>query len=69
MSLHAATRSVPPPSVWKAAVAFRARTERPLARAYDHAVRIMVENYAGPRREEGIGAFLEKHRPRWSQLL
>jgi enoyl-CoA hydratase/carnithine racemase len=47
--------------------AFYAQAELPLGAAYDHAVRVMVENMLAGDAEEGIGAFLEKRRPRWSQ--
>jgi len=49
--------------------AFYAQAELPLAAAYDHAVRVMVGNMLAADAEEGIGAFLEKRRPRWSQDL
>ena len=49
--------------------AFYAQAELPLAAAYDHAVRIMVENMLARDAEEGIGAFLEKRRPRWPRDL
>jgi enoyl-CoA hydratase/carnithine racemase len=37
-----------------------------LAEAHDHASRVMVENMLGADAEEGIGAFLAKRKPNWS---
>ncbi|HEV7252565.1 MAG TPA: enoyl-CoA hydratase [Mesorhizobium sp.] len=45
--------------------AFYAQTELPLAQAYDHAARVMVENMLHRDAEEGIGAFLGKREPKW----
>lgn len=45
--------------------AFYEQIDMPLARAYDHASRVMVENMLKADAAEGIGAFLEKRPPRW----
>ena len=45
--------------------AFYAQREMPLADAYDHASRVMVENMLARDAEEGIGAFIEKRAPQW----
>lgn len=45
--------------------AFYRQLEMPVADAYDYAARIMVENMLRRDAEEGIGAFLEKRKPRW----
>ncbi len=47
--------------------AFYAQREQPLARAYDHASAVMVENMLAADAEEGIGAFLEKRAPVWGR--
>src|SRR4029453_18812300 len=36
-----------------------------LAEAYDYTCRVMVENMLAADAEEGIGAFLERRRPKW----
>jgi enoyl-CoA hydratase/carnithine racemase len=46
--------------------AFYAQIEMGLADAYDHTSRIMVENMLNPDAKEGIGAFLAKRAPKWS---
>ncbi len=45
--------------------AFYEQVEMPLAEAYDHAQRVMVENMLMRDAEEGIGAFLQKRPPAW----
>ncbi len=45
--------------------AFYKQIDMPLARAYDFASRVMVENMLESDAAEGIGAFLEKRLPRW----
>ncbi|PZO81421.1 MAG: enoyl-CoA hydratase [Mesorhizobium amorphae] len=47
--------------------AFYAQAEMPLADAYDHTVRVMVENMLARDAEEGISAFLGKRKPEWSE--
>ncbi len=45
--------------------AFYEQAEMPLAAAYDHATRVMVENMLARDAAEGIGAFLDKREPHW----
>lgn len=45
--------------------AFHAQVEMPLAEAYDHASRVMVENMLADEAVEGIGAFIAKRKPEW----
>ena len=45
--------------------AFYAQAEMPLAAAYAHTGRVMVENMLLPDTNEGIRAFLEKRAPHW----
>ena len=44
---------------------FYAQLEVPLAEAYAHAARVMVENMMYADAKEGIGAFIEKRAPKW----
>jgi enoyl-CoA hydratase/carnithine racemase len=46
--------------------AFYEQLEMGLAEAHDHASRVMVENMLSADAEEGIGAFLAKRKPNWS---
>jgi len=46
--------------------AFYRQLEMPVAEAYAYASRVMTENMLARDAEEGIGAFLEKRPPRWS---
>jgi enoyl-CoA hydratase/carnithine racemase len=46
--------------------AFYEQLEMGLAAAHDHASRVMVENMLSADAEEGIGAFLAKRKPNWS---
>lgn len=46
--------------------ALRRQMTLPLTDAYDLASQAMVDGLAGPDAAEGIGAFLDKRRPRWS---
>jgi len=48
--------------------AFYEQAEMPLAAAYDHATRVMVENMLARDAQEGIGAFLDKRDPRWERV-
>ena len=45
--------------------AFYAQAEMGLNEAYDHTVRVMVENMMAADAEEGIGAFIGKREPVW----
>ncbi len=45
--------------------AYYEQVEMPLAEAYEHAQRVMVENMLMRDAEEGIGAFLQKRHPAW----
>jgi len=45
--------------------AFYEQREMTLAAAYDHASAVMVDNMLARDAAEGIGAFIEKRRPRW----
>ena len=45
--------------------AFYEQREMPLAKAYDHASAVMVENMLARDAQEGIGAFIEKREPQW----
>ena len=47
--------------------AFYRQIEMPFAEAYDYASRVMTENMLNAEAQEGIGAFLEKRKPRWPQ--
>lgn len=46
--------------------AFYAQAEMPLAQAYEHASRVMVENMLARDAAEGIEAFLTRREPNWS---
>ncbi|WP_346896068.1 enoyl-CoA hydratase [uncultured Roseibium sp.] len=46
--------------------AFYQQLEMPLSEAYDHAANVMVENMMARDAEEGIGAFLQKRKPEWT---
>lgn len=45
--------------------AFYRQLEMPLAKAYEYASSVMVENMMARDAEEGIDAFVEKRRPHW----
>ena len=45
--------------------AFYSQRQMPLAEAYDYASQVMVDNMLARDAEEGIGAFIEKRKPRW----
>lgn len=45
--------------------AFYRQAEMPLSDAYRYAADVMVENMLARDAEEGIGAFIEKRKPRW----
>jgi enoyl-CoA hydratase/carnithine racemase len=46
--------------------AFYEQADMPIAEAYDHTVRVMVENMMARDAEEGIGAFISKREPKWT---
>ncbi len=46
--------------------AFYAQAEMGLSEAYDYAGRVMVENMLARDAAEGIGAFVEKRKPEWT---
>jgi enoyl-CoA hydratase/carnithine racemase len=46
--------------------AFHQQADMGLAEAYDHTVRVMVENMLARDAQEGIGAFIEKRKPEWT---
>lgn len=46
--------------------AFYEQIERPVADAYDHATRVMIDNMMAQDAAEGIGAFLGKRPPVWT---
>ncbi|MEO0368902.1 MAG: enoyl-CoA hydratase [Pseudomonadota bacterium] len=45
--------------------AFYRQAEMPLAKAYEYAAEVMVDNMLKHDAEEGIGAFIEKREPNW----
>ncbi|MGR9274328.1 enoyl-CoA hydratase [Rhizobium leguminosarum] len=45
--------------------AFNRQLELPVEAAYDYTARVMVENMLTQDAQEGIGAFLGKHKPDW----
>jgi enoyl-CoA hydratase/carnithine racemase len=47
--------------------AFYRQAEMGLADAYDYASRVMVENMLAGDAKEGIGAFIDKRKPEWSE--
>ena len=58
-----ASKSTVPVSIGKQA--FYRQLEKPLAEAYDYASEVMVTNMLARDAEEGIGAFIEKRKPKW----
>ncbi len=47
--------------------AFYEQAELPIAKAYDHAAAVMVENMLWRDTDEGIQAFIEKRKPDWAE--
>ena len=47
--------------------AFYRQLEMPLDEAYRYAAQVMVDNMLHAEAKEGIGAFLEKRKPRWPE--
>jgi enoyl-CoA hydratase/carnithine racemase len=54
-----------PATVATGKTAFYTQAEMPLSDAYAYATKVMVENMMARDAEEGIGAFLEKRKPKW----
>ena len=46
--------------------AYYSQVQMPLSEAYDYCAQVMVENMLKNDAEEGIGAFLEKRNPEWT---
>ncbi len=46
--------------------AFYAQSEMPLSKAYEYTARVMVDNLLKQDAKEGIGAFIEKRKPDWT---
>ncbi len=65
--LAATIAAKPPAVVALGKAALRAQRQLPLADAYEVASAAMVANLARPEAAEGIGAFLEKRPPDWTQ--
>ncbi|MET0605397.1 MAG: enoyl-CoA hydratase [Beijerinckiaceae bacterium] len=55
----------PPAAIKAGKQAFYQQIEMPLAEAYAHTSRVIVENMLAGEAEEGISAFIEKRAPRW----
>lgn len=54
-----------PATVATGKAAFYTQAEMPLSDAYAYATKVMVENMMDRDAREGIGAFLEKRKPKW----
>jgi len=54
-----------PATVATGKAAFYIQAEMPLSDAYAYATKVMVENMMARDAKEGIGAFLEKRKPKW----
>lgn len=54
-----------PATVATGKAAFYTQAEMPLSDAYVYATKVMVENMMARDAREGIGAFLEKRKPKW----
>ena len=44
---------------------FYRQLEQTLAEAYGHASEVITRNMLGKDAQEGVGAFVEKRKPRW----
>jgi enoyl-CoA hydratase/carnithine racemase len=64
LARHIASKSAAAIRIGKAA--FYAQLDMSLAEAYDYTSRVMIENMLNADAEEGIGAFIEKRKPNWS---
>ena len=65
LALADAIASKPPVTLAIGKEAFYRQIEMGLGDAYDYAAGVMVENMMHAESSEGIGAFLEKRRPKW----
>jgi enoyl-CoA hydratase/carnithine racemase len=54
-----------PATVATGKAAFYTQAEMPLSEAYAYATKVMVENMMARDAQEGIGAFLQKRKPKW----
>ena len=66
IALAAKIAAKSPLTVATGKAAFYMQAEMPLSEAYKYAARVMVENMMARDAEEGIGAFLEKRKPKWT---
>jgi enoyl-CoA hydratase/carnithine racemase len=65
ISLAGKIAKKPPATVAMGKAAFYAQAEMPLSEAYAYTSKVMVENMMARDAEEGIGAFLQKRKPKW----
>jgi enoyl-CoA hydratase/carnithine racemase len=64
LARHIASKSAASIRIGKRA--FHAQLEMGLAEAHDYASQVMIENMLNADAEEGIGAFIAKRKPKWS---
>jgi enoyl-CoA hydratase/carnithine racemase len=64
LARHIASKSAAAIRIGKRA--FYAQIEMGLAEAHDYASQVMIENMLNADAEEGIGAFIAKRKPKWS---
>lgn len=65
ISLAGKIAEKPPATVAMGKAAFYTQAEMPLSEAYAYTSKVMVENMMARDAEEGIGAFLQKRKPKW----
>jgi len=65
ISLAGKIAKKPPATVAMGKTAFYTQAEMPLSEAYAYTSKVMVENMMARDAEEGIGAFLQKRKPKW----
>jgi enoyl-CoA hydratase/carnithine racemase len=65
LSLAGKIAKKPAATVATGKAAFYTQAEMPLSEAYAYATKVMVENMMARDAEEGIGAFLQKRKPKW----
>jgi enoyl-CoA hydratase/carnithine racemase len=65
ISLAGKIAKKPPATVAMGKAAFYTQAEMPLSEAYAYTSKVMVENMMARDAEEGIGAFLQKRKPKW----